>query len=303
MSMTMRLQALYTQRYRRAISLALLLLLASGSALAGVAEVRKQAEASMLVTGTVFIAPDGTVQKLDVNDPEKLPPGVRKLVESAGQVWRFEPYVVDGVAKLAKARMSLRVVAKQLEGGDYSLQLRSAYFGKEALSAEERVAKEGESGIRSQSLKPPIFPQPANIVGATCEVYVIVKVGRDGHVQEAFVEQVNMLVVARESMMDQLREMFSKSAVRGAKQWTFSVPTQGELADDPFWLVRVPVDYLMQGTKRPGYGEWSIYVPGPKQRAPWDNEKDGMGDPDAMVAGEVYPVGQGVRLLTPLQSG
>lgn len=303
MTLTMRLQALWTGRYRRAISMALLLLLATGSAWAGVAQVRKQVEASMLVTGMVYIAPDGSVQQLDLDQGDKLPPAVRSLIDQSSSAWRFEPHVVDGVAKLARARMSLRVVAKQLEGGDYSVQLRSAYFGKEALTPEERNAKEGASGVQSQSLKPPMYPEPAAIVGASSQVYVIVKVGRDGSVQDAVVEQVNMLVLAPERMMDQLRDQFSKSALRGAKQWKFAVPTQGDMAKHPFWLVRVPVEYLMKGSKKPTYGEWSVYVPGPKQKAPWAYEEDGMGDPDAMVAGEIYPLGQGMRLLTPLQSG
>lgn len=303
MTLTMRLQALWTGRYRRAISVALLLLLASGPALAGVAEVRKQVEASMLVTGMVFIAPDGSVHQLDVDNADKLPPGVRNLIDTASQAWRFEPHVVDGVAKLAKARMSLRVVAKQLEGGDYSLQLRSAYFGKEALTPEELIAREGTATVRAGSLKPPMYPEGAAIAGASGVAYLIVKIGKDGRVADAIVEQVNLQVLGNERVMDDLRKAFGKSALRATKSWTFQVPTTGASANDPYWSVRVPVSYMMPGKKEPGYGEWSVYVPGPKEKAAWAGDDTGMGDADAMIAGGVYLIGDGVRLLTPLQSG
>lgn len=279
------------------------LLLTSMPARAGVAQVRKQVEASMLVTGMVYIAPDGSVQQLDLDQGAKLPPAVRSLIDQSSSAWRFEPHVVDGVAKLAKARMSLRVVAKQLESGDYSVQLRSAYFGKEALSADERIAKEGTDTIRSTSMKPPPYPEGAAIAGASGVAYLIVKIGKDGRVADAIVEQVNLQVLGNERVMDDLRKAFGKAALRAAKTWSFQVPTTGEAADDPYWCVRVPVAYKMMGQKEPGYGEWSVYVPGPKAKADWAGDDRGMGDADAMIAGGVYLVGDGVRLLTPLQSG
>ena len=114
-------------------------------------------------------------------------------------------------------------------------------------------------------------------------------------------EQVNLGFVADERMMRQVREEFSKSALIAAKRWTFKPPTEGTEADAPFWQVRVPVDYKMFGQKTPGYGEWQVYVPGPRQHAPWMEAEQGDADsPDAMIAGGIYEIGKGRRLLTPL---
>lgn len=79
---------------------------------AGIKEVRQQIEASMLVMGYVYIEPDGRVGRLELDQTEKLPPAVKQLMESAAPQWQFDPAKVDGVARKAKARMSLRVVAK-----------------------------------------------------------------------------------------------------------------------------------------------------------------------------------------------
>lgn len=290
-----------SRRVTRWLGIALLLL--SVPALAGIAQVRKQVEASMLVTGNVLIEPDGSVSQVQLDQPDKLPPGVRNLVDQAGKVWRFEPVTVDGVARKAKASMSLRVVAKELDSGDYSLELRGAYFGKEAMTAEDRQKFEGAAAVQSVSMRPPQFPEGAAMVGGRGVAYLILKIGADGRVQEAIVEQVNLQVVGQESSMKMLREQFGKSALRASKQWTFTVPTEGDLAGQPYWSVRVPVAYKMMGDKTAGYGEWEAYVPGPKQKATWAEDEAGAGDPDAMVAGGIYPVGQGLRLLTPLQSG
>lgn len=278
------------------------LLLIGMPALAGISEVRKQGEASMLVTGVVMIEPDGSVGELKLDQPDKLPPGVLGLLDQAGKAWRFEPHTVDGVASKAKARMSLRVVAKKLESGDYSVELRSAYFGRAAMSPEERIANEGTATVRSESLRPPQYPEGAMYAGARGIVYLIVKIGPDGRAQETAVEQVNLQVVAREDQMAQFRDQFGKAALRAAKLWKFQVPTTGPMADDSAWVVRVPVSYQMPGYKVPGYGEWEVYVPGPRKQVPWAEDKDAV-DPDAMMAGGLYPAGQGMRLLTPLQSG
>lgn len=291
-----------TRKQNFGAMLVALLLGFSATAYAGISEVRKQAEASMLVTGMVMIEPDGAVGELRLDQPDKLPPGVLTLLDQAGKAWRFEPHTVDGVAHKAKARMSLRVVAKKLDSGDYALQLRSAYFGKEAMSPEERVASEGTASIQSQSLKPPQYPEGAMYAGARGIVYLILKIGPDGRTQEAAVEQVNLQVLAREDQMAQFRDQFGKSALRASKLWTFQVPSTGPLANDPAWVVRIPVSYQMPGYKEPGYGEWEVYVPGPKKQIPWAGDEEAA-DPDAMIAGGLYPAGQGMRLLTPLQSG
>ena len=66
-----------------------------------------------------------------------------------------------------------------------------------------------------------------------------------------------------------------------------------------YWSVRVPVDYTIDDFELPGYGEWDSYIPGPQQTA-WWVEEDAASGGDSYVSGGVYPVGSGLKLLTPL---
>lgn len=276
-----------------------LLLCGAAGVLAGVKDVRKQIEASMLVTGSVTIEPDGSVGKLEIDQREKLPQAVAGLVDKAAATWKFEPILVDGVARRGKARMSLRVVANKLPDGDYQVTLTGGYFGDDAITPEERQQR--ADSVRGVKLRAPMFPEDAARMGARGTVYLIVKVERDGTVGDVIAEQVNLEIVGDERQMQQMRNLLSKAALIAAKKWKFQPPSEGGSVDAPFWLVRVPVDYKFATDRTVGYGEWQVYVPGPRATAPWmQSEQEGMGAPDAMIAGGVYEVGKGRRLLTPL---
>lgn len=69
-----------------------LMLLACAAWAGGQGAARKQAEASMLITGTIGIAPDGMVSDAVLDSPEKIPPGVVDMVQEQVRDWRFEPY-------------------------------------------------------------------------------------------------------------------------------------------------------------------------------------------------------------------
>ena len=114
-------------------------------------------------------------------------------------------------------------------------------------------------------------------------------------------EQVNLRFITDEKGMQQLRRMLSAAAQRAAKGWTFQPPSRGESAQDPFWTVRVPVAFAMQGARAvTPYGQWESYIPGPRQRAPWEQVNEGLAfTPDALPDGGVYQAGQGLRLVTP----
>lgn len=287
---------------KRIAALLMGMLFSFASLAAGPAAVRKTIESSMLVTGWAMIEPNGSVGRLDLDQREKLEPGVVGLIEKAGQQWKFEPVLVDGVARKAKARMSLRIVAKKVEADLYAVSIRSGYFGEEAMTPEEYVAR--ADSIKPLSMKPPAFPPNAARQGARGTVYLVVRVGREGVVQDAFAEQVNLRIVGSEIEMARLRDMFAESAMEAAKAWRFQWPTEGQYVDAEKWSVRVPVEYEFYGEKKPQYGEWSTYVPGPRQSAPWELEKlDPNQSPDALIAGALYEVGKGLRLLTPLHPG
>ena len=269
-------------------------------------QVRKQVEATMLVTGQVTIEEDGSVSGWKVDQREKLPEVVAGLVDRAIPEWRFEPVVLDGKPTRGTASMSLRLLADQLEDGRYQVSIASGYFGRDALSLEERKRRGyDQDHVRALDMKPPRYPVAALQVGAQGTVYTVIRIGRHGTVEDVAVEQVNLRTVATEREMQRLREMFSKRSIEAARKWTFQIPTTGEWANEESWAVRVPVDYILGDPKVAGYGEWQAYVPGPRMPIPWAVEHlDGFDvAPDALVAGQVHQVGTGLKLLTPLQGG
>lgn len=267
-------------------------------------EVRKQTEASMLVTGHVLIEQDGHVSDWEVDQPGKLPKAVVGLIESAVAAWKFKPVLVDGQPHRAKARMSLRVVANRQDDGDYQIAIRSGYFGEEAMSPGERLEQAGTSEVQPIQMRPPAYPMRAVDMQAQGTAYLILQINRQGLVEDAFVEQVNLKTVGNEKQMSQMRDMLAKPALAAARKWTFRIPVTGEEADSEYWQIRVPVDYVLSDTRSAGYGQWDVYIPGPRHHAPWRQDTlDHDDSPDAMLAGSIYQVGKGLRLLTPLQQG
>lgn len=279
----------------------LLALLAATAVAAGTGPgaVRKQAESSMLVTGKIDIEADGAVSALAIDREEKLPGGVVAFVRASAKQWKFEPVLREGKPVPARAPMTLRIVAKRLQDDAYRVEIRHASFA--TYDHGDR------SAVTSLQMAPPSYPEAAYRVGASGSAYLLLKVMRDGTVADAAVEQVNLRIVASESEMKKLRDIFARSALAAARKWTFRAPTEGKAVAAPYWVVRVPVDYALrdQPTENTsgGYGRWISYIPGPRERAPWADAEDAAGfSPDALAAGGVYMVdNNGPRLLTPLQ--
>ncbi|TAL97570.1 MAG: energy transducer TonB [Rhodanobacter sp.] len=96
--------------------LGLFCLLLSGAALAaGPRAVRERVQASMLVTGSITVAPDGGMKSYVLDHPEQLPAPVVTLIAQNAPRWRFQPVIRDRVAVSAKAPMSLRIVASDVD--------------------------------------------------------------------------------------------------------------------------------------------------------------------------------------------
>lgn len=283
----------------------MLLAVFSGAALAASpASVRKQAEASMLVTGRVTIEQDGSVSAWEVDEREKLPPAVTGLVDRAVAQWKFEPVLVDGKITRGRARMSLLLVADPLEDGRYEVSIRAGNFGRGALSGEEQQQLGADPvQVSSREMKPPKYPLRAVNMGAEGIVYVVLRVGRDGTVEEAAVEQVNLRTVGVEQQMRVMRDTFANASLGAARGWTFHTPTRGEWAGADSWTVRVPVDYRFTDSRTAAYGKWEAYIPGPRTPVPWPTGEEEGADvaPDALIAGEIHQAGTGLKLLTPLQ--
>lgn len=135
--------------------------------------------------------------------------------------------------------------------------LRSAYFGADAIDGRERIDTSGTATVRGRELQPPSYPGTAIEMHAKGTVYLLAQVGPDGQPMDAIAEQTNLQVVGRsEGEMRFMRNLLAKAALAASRRWLFDVPTTGELADDPSWLVRVPLVFIRVGDRQPGYGEW-----------------------------------------------
>ena len=258
----------------------------------GPGAVRKQVEASMLVTGKIDVDSIGAVSGFSLERQEKLPAGVVNLIAKAVPTWKFEPVVIDGKPTNVTTRMNIRLVARKLDDDNYSIELRSAGFGSPSDKSADRP--------RGQKLTPPAYPGNAVASGVAGTVYLLVRAGRDGKVTDVIAEQVNLKVVASENAMQQWRHVFEDASVRQAKQWTFTPPTEGKDADADHFVMRVPVVFSLDDhPASKAYGRWEAYVPGPRKANPWQDDEEGIGfSPDTLAPGGAYLAGSGLRLLT-----
>jgi hypothetical protein len=263
----------------------------------GVAAIRKQVEASMLLTGTIEIAADGSVSGHALDHPDKLEAGVIGLVDRTLPTWRFEPVVEDGKAHRATAKMSLLLVANRLDADRFTMRIRSASF------VDTNEAPGGK--LSSKRLEPPRYPVDAFRDGVSGTTYAIVRVDRSGKVADVAVEQVNLRVTGSQTQMTVWRDAFAKATRLAARKWQFTPPATGKYVDAQFWSARVPVEYYVAVGAERRYGKWQPYVPGPKQVVPWLDSAgaDVASSPEALAAGGVYQLGAGPHLLTPLGEG
>jgi hypothetical protein len=260
------------------------------------AAVRQTAEGGMVLTGQINIGTEGQVEGFALDQREKVAGDLASFVDRSVQTWRFEPIVRDGKPVHARTQVSIRLSARSGPDGNDMVTLESASFGEYDKDSTEQVT--------AIKLQPPVFPTPAFDMGGRGEVMLIVQVGRDGKVMDVIAEQVNLRVAGDARQMQKLRDVFARQSVNTARRWTFRAPTTGADKDEPFWTVRVPVNFDYADSKPDaGYGQWRVYIPGPRAEASWrsaeQREKDVAGP---LAAGGVYmaDVNNGPRLLTKL---
>jgi hypothetical protein len=259
-----------------------------------------QVEASLTVEGKAMLNPDGTVASYTLREPEKLPQPVVDLVKQSVPVWKFR--FADGTTPAAPVEesMVLLVVATDVDATHTTIRIAGAQFSATAESANEHVV--------SNVHKSPMFPQRSLQARMSGTVYVLVRVGRDGTVLDAAAEQVNLHRYAEQDMLKVYRRDLADAAVTAIKRWTFTVPTAGPSAQQPYWYVRVPCNFhIAQGGydehNGRNYGTWAIYVRGPREIIPWLQDKKLLAEsPDATPDGTVHQLGTGVEMVTPLTS-
>jgi hypothetical protein len=280
---------------RMALAL-LIILMACGVVHANARGVRKTAEASMLVTGHVQVNPDGTLRSYSIDHADQLPEPVRQVIASNLPHWAFQ--LSGPSSKVVDSSMSLRVLAHPQADGNYALSIGGTTFDKPKNPAER---------ITSKQQKPPSYPEGAVEARVSGTVYLLLQIGRDGTVRNAVAEQVNLDEYGTELQMKHFRELLANKSLHAARAWTFNVPSSGPTASAPYWVVRVPVNFHLnrrgEAPHEPSYGQWQVYIPGPREYAPWADQRLLSEAPDALPDGTLHELGTGLRLKTPQSGG
>ena len=242
-------------------------------------------EASMVITGTITVNPDGSVRGYALDKENALPPYVLQIVQKTVPHWEFMPIKTDGKAVTAKTGMSLRIVADMTDAKHATIRVAGAEFGCDAY-ASRSLPGECPPGAEVLPGKrtPPEYPVEAERMGVSGEVFLVLQVGRDGRVTQAAVRQVNLYRLTDDRAP--LRRELAYASLKAARNWRFKVPTVGPEAAKQHWIVQVPVNYTLRGSKSPGYGAWRAYVPGPVQVIPWSDDdatKASHGSADAVA--------------------
>lgn len=253
-------------------------------------------EASMLVTGTITVNPQGNVQSYTVQGLNKLPPAVQQIIQTTVSRWQFVPIMADGKAVTAEAGMSLRIVADMADAEHATIRIAGAEFGCDARP-KSNLPGECPAGtaVGYVQQKPPSYPVDALKGGVGGEVFLVLQIDRGGHVSQAAVRQVNLYRITDRAA--HYRDVLAEATLRAASKWQFRVPTVGPSAAKDHWVMQVPVNYTM-GVPRDACGAipcsqasaWSTYVPGPVQDIPWSDEgKAGsLGGSDAIAGGALF---------------
>jgi TonB family protein len=250
----------------------------------GVDAAKRSVEASMLVTGEIAVNPDGSVYGYSLDQRDKLPAVVIKLINETVAGWKFTPVEAHGKPPLAKALMSLRVVAHQSSPGHFFAGIEGATFGIDAEEGRPFSACAQGACLTYHTRQSPDYPSDLAREGVSGTVYVEVEVNRQGHVADAAVRQINLRALGDSTQLARWRSDFERATMSVVRRWTFNVPTTGEGAKQSQWFVIVPVNYALTAYAQKlasDYGRWDAYVPGPVQMLPWA----GQGAPGSLTNG------------------
>jgi len=260
----------------------LALMLCAGVALAGNKEggVSSQIEASMLVKGTIEVDAQGQVAHYTLANEASLPPPLLAIVDRRIRAWRFQPLLLDGYPARVNSPMQVRLVTKR-DGEKFLFRIAGATFGT-SHAADEVPTPNG-------SLAKPRYPEYAYTSNVGGTVYLVVRIGRDGSVEDAMPEQVNLRSLGSEREMARFREILADSSIAVSRKWKFNYPTRGEWASAPFVSARVAIEFLALDMPSERTGKWMTYVPGPRQIVPWRDRDAAYQGPDAIAIDGVYP--------------
>lgn len=256
--------------------------------------VKDSAEASMLVTGTLQVMPDGNVGSYTLDKPEKLPAAVVDLIKRNVPSWKFA--LKAPRATPTNEAMSLRVVAHDVDANHMTLQLAGASFSD--------IDEPDNASLQWAHRAAPNYPKLSQDNHVSGDVYLIARVGRDGKIINVAVEQVNLRrFIPDSNQMARFRKDLADAALRAARNWTFTPPTEGDQANAASWDAQIPCHFNIGGEDAAStpYGGWAVYVRGPRENIAWLNDTSDLAQsPETIPDGSIRQAGAGATLVTPL---
>lgn len=247
----------------------------------------------MLVTGWIEVMPDGSVHTYSIDQSEKIPVAITDLIQKNVPKWQFKLDDHDNVIR--RARMNIRILAKRVDDQHDSIAISGASFGEADPHPTDHITYKN---------RPPLhYPRDAVDARIGGTVFLYVRIGRDGGVQNIAVEQVNLDAYGSEAQMRHYRKVFGENALNAIKSWTFNPPTTGKHVMDPYWDGVIPVSFninVIGAPKTDTYGKWEAYIPGPRETIPWAKSSHLASSPDTIPEGSFSQVDQPVELKTAL---
>src|SRR3546814_397588 len=126
--------------------------------------------------------------------------------------------------------MTVRMLARPSGEDKFEVSIAGTSFGLDGWRPTDNVQR--------LEMKPPHYPRDVVRGGGQGTAYLVLKVGRQGAVEDVVVERVNLSVYASKREMDRFRKRLGAAAAKAAWDWTFIPPSTGDLAQDASWSVR-----------------------------------------------------------------
>lgn len=194
---------------------------------------KSRMEMSMLLEGEIQVSSHGEVTNYHIKDADKVPPAALDFVNASVESWAFEPPMMDGQSVALLNKMRVLVVAQEQVDGSFVLRIQSAAFSP---------ANDVDTGyeVATVDMTAPRYPKDAARVGAGARVFLVLKIGRDGRVEDVFAEQINIITSSMTMSTDRnLYGAFERASVETARGWKFTPPHRGEQAEADYWTLRV----------------------------------------------------------------
>jgi hypothetical protein len=275
----------------------LAMIVASGNTRAAL----KQLELSLILTGVIDVAPDGSVAGVTIDNRDQITPELFEFVHKSVLSWRFEPMRdAQGVAKSVHSTMRVRLIARNVGNDRMELSVRSVYFITKPEASDRAL-------IKGQSSPLPRYPFDLVRLGVTGDVILAIKINSEGHAEEVAARQVNLQQSGTPGQMVKWRKKLAKISEEAARKWTFLIPVEGPHANKPHWVVSRRITFRLESApSRPSEGEqatWDAYFAGPVHTPSWFpaahvNDDGGV---DLLSEDELrMEPDDGLRLLTPI---